>query len=261
MSPFFSAEYGDLLYIKPWSRFGTYFVGVVLGMLYFEHKNATKYQGMENSVGHRMFSLLAESSGTRWAFYINGFLITTVFVFIQHWAYKEWPYNLNPWSGAANAYFNGFSRQIFVTGLALILCPVFAGKGSLLRYLLAGHFWTPLARLSFAGYLIHLLIFEYYLWTQRTSFYWQHINVLHLYLGTVFFTFLFALPYSLLCEIPFMNIEKFILFPPRERKPVTEKEEDMRLYPLSDDDASPREEISNLSKKIADRDLRINLST
>ena len=61
MSVFFSNVYADLLYVKPWSRFGTYFCGIVLGMMYFEHKSVEKYPAMKNSFGNWYFTKLGES--------------------------------------------------------------------------------------------------------------------------------------------------------------------------------------------------------
>jgi peptidoglycan/LPS O-acetylase OafA/YrhL len=116
----------------------------------------------------------------------------------------------------------------------MIISPVFAGKGRLIRYLLGGYFWVPLARLTFSTYLIHLLIFEYYMFTERTTFYISAMNVMHLYFATLFFAFSMAVPFTLLSEIPFMNIEKFLLFPQKPRK--IEGEQGMKLLPEYDNE-------------------------
>lgn len=127
--------------------------------MYFEYKNAEKYPGFHRSIGNTFFTAISYNSGFRYSIYVLGFALTTFLVFIQYSSYKVYPFDLQPWTVGVNAIFNGFSRQFFCIGLALIISPVFAGKGSLLRYLLGGHFWVPLARLSFSGYLVHLLIF------------------------------------------------------------------------------------------------------
>ena len=74
-----------------------------------------------------------------------------------------------------------------------------------------------------------------------------------MYLATVFFTFAMAVPFSVMFEIPFMHIEKFILFPPR--KPRAKKVDSEFAKPVAQE-TSPDYYDKNFK-----RDIRINNST
>jgi hypothetical protein len=47
----------------------------------------------------------------------------------------------------------------------------------------------------------------------RSSFYANELNLWFVAFGAVFLSFIFAIPFTLLFESPFLNIEKYILFP------------------------------------------------
>ena len=122
----------------------------------------------------------------------------------------EWPVD-------TRVFWNMFSRALFIIGLMLVLMPTFTGKLRGISALLGSHFWTPLARLTFSTYLIHYLIIFWYLNSSRSAVY--------IYSGTLWFncfatttiSYALAIPFSMIFEVPFMNIEKFLLFPPKER--------------------------------------------
>jgi hypothetical protein len=82
MGSFFNPEYSNVLYIKPWARFGTYFIGVVLGMMYFEHKNSEKITELRRSIGAIYFNALANNRTFRYACYLVGFAFTFFAVFV-----------------------------------------------------------------------------------------------------------------------------------------------------------------------------------
>lgn len=54
-------------------------------------------------------------------------------------------------------------------------------------------------------------------------------NIVFVFLGVLFFAYMFAVPFSLFSEIPFMNLERLVFFPPKEKvgensKPLVVKE-------------------------------------
>ena len=65
------------------------------------------------------------------------------------------------WSQTACNLYNAFGRVGFVTALALILAGSMVGKHRLIRYILAGDFFGPWAKVSFMTYLIHMFIVDY----------------------------------------------------------------------------------------------------
>ena len=65
-----------------------------------------------------------------------GFVLTFLCVFLIYWPTKS--KNLNYWSKGARSLYNALQRPVFVTGLALVLIPLLAGRFSALRSIL-GH--------------------------------------------------------------------------------------------------------------------------
>jgi peptidoglycan/LPS O-acetylase OafA/YrhL len=96
-------------------------------------------------------------------------------------------------------------------------------------------------------YLIHSPVLFWFINDLRQASYVNSLNQWFLSISTTVISFLFAVPFTLLCEVPFMNIEKYLLFPakPRPKRgpaytPDCEEEKDnMRVkkyYALSDED-------------------------
>mmetsp|Transcript_9091 Transcript_9091/g.8677 ORF Transcript_9091/g.8677 Transcript_9091/m.8677 type:complete len:382 (+) Transcript_9091:397-1542(+) len=52
---------GDVVYNKPWSRMGAYFVGAMFGISYFELSCREKYQGLSNTIFNKCYDILKNS--------------------------------------------------------------------------------------------------------------------------------------------------------------------------------------------------------
>lgn len=92
------------------------------------------------------------------------------------------------------------------------------GHNRIGTWFLAHPIWTPLARLTFCTYLVHLsLIYSYFL-SQNTA-YW--LNDLNIGVDLIFITvvsYLAAVPLTLLMESPFMALEKLLKGKQREAR-------------------------------------------
>jgi peptidoglycan/LPS O-acetylase OafA/YrhL len=118
-----------------------------------------------------------------------------------------------------------FSRPLFVFGLALILMPCFLGQSRLVRLILGADFFAPLARLTFSIYLVHIFIIGYFLGSSKQMIYLENYILVFLCVGVTIISTIVAIPFSLLFEVPFMNLEKYVLFYQKPRKPKAEKME------------------------------------
>ena len=88
------------------------------------------------------------------------------------------------------------------------LSGAMTGKGKIVRFLLAGRFWVPWARLSFMVYLIHVLILYWFLGNTENAAYLSHIGVFELLASLIVLSNILAIPASLVFEAPFLNLEK-----------------------------------------------------
>ena len=133
--------------------------------------------------------------------------------------YVQYDENENgEWPMGVRIFWNMFSRAFFILGLALVLLPTFTGKLRGISAFLGSTFWTPLARLTFSTYLIHIPVMYWNLGSQRTAHYVQTANLWFLTFSCATASYILAIPFSMLFEVPFMNLEKFILFPTKDTR-------------------------------------------
>ena len=206
---------GLYIYYKPWTRCGTYLVGIFFGMLFWEFKNVQKFD-LGNSFGFIFYSKVFNSWVFRHILFFTGLFMTTFIVYlpmkdIQHIVVWYWPV----WAGA---FYQAFSRPFFIIGLALILSGSMVGKHSFVRYFLAGEFWARWAKLTFVAYIIHILVFFYYYGSAWIATPFEHTPILWIFFATVIITYMLSVPVSLLCEAPFLHLEKFFIFKERSEK-------------------------------------------
>jgi peptidoglycan/LPS O-acetylase OafA/YrhL len=161
------------------------------------------------------------------------------------------------YSTSYNAFYNAFARPLYVAGLALILAGPLVGKGSFLQTFLGSRFYAPWAKLSFWSYLIHLFVFMWFLGQMRTTLYLDHLNVLWIYAGVIFMTLCLSIPFSVLFEAPWMQLEKLVLFVPKKKDPkeayklenIRINNSDLDSCERTFDDDSPLSEDSNNKMK------------
>ena len=67
-----------------------------------------------------------------------------------------YPAQLQPmaWSNLHNSLFIALSRPLFIIGLMILMVLLFTSERNLLMRAFSHEFWTPLARLSYAVYLV-----------------------------------------------------------------------------------------------------------
>jgi hypothetical protein len=120
-------------------------------------------------------------------------------------------------NGVCGVY-NALARPLFVTSLALVLAGAMTGKHRLFRFLCAGSFWGPWAKLTFMTYLIHMLVFWFFYAQIKMSSYLNHKDILWTYLACLLISYLVAVPCSLIFEAPYLHIEKFFIFAQKTEK-------------------------------------------
>jgi peptidoglycan/LPS O-acetylase OafA/YrhL len=223
-------NYGDKIYFKPWSRAGAYQVGVILGMMYYEFVQGDKPEGNKTTLGYKLYKMVNLSAVIRWACYILGLgmILFTVFVVTPETrlmgVMDENGKQKRYFSPAFNAFYNSFGRPMYVFGLGLILTGPLVGKGSFLQVFLGSRFYAPWAKLSFYCYMIHLFIFTLFFGQARTAIYLSHVSVMWVYFSVIALTMMFSVPFSVLFEAPWMQLERLVLFPPKAKPAKEEKE-------------------------------------
>ena len=136
---------------------------------------------------------------------------------------KRCGFDHNCWPVASSVLFNTFSRVVFVTGIVLVILPTFVNRFSMIKYILSSEIFIVCARLTYSVYMIHIFVLLWLFYDTKQSFYNTGQFLTFTSMGVTLFTFILAIPFSLVAETPFMNIEKYVLFPaPRKMKEVND---------------------------------------
>ena len=204
----------DILYSKPWGRMGPYFVGGLFGFAFFEYANCEKYPQFMYTIPTGIFNKLKESKLISVIFLLVGFSLTALFVFPLRSYYVECgAFGDNCWSKTPSVIYNAACRPLFVLGLGLCVVPCFVGRLRIVKGLLGNEVMAVLARLNYMVYMNHCLILIWLISDLRQASYVNYLNQWYFSIGAMVFSFLFAIPMTLMFEVPFMNIEKNVLFP------------------------------------------------
>ena len=93
--------------------------------MYFEYRNVAKYPELANTLGVRFFNLVHFSRATRHTLFMIGWATLTYMIF---WNVKETQgFQVKVWPTWKCAFYNAFSRVLFVTGLFFTLAGAFTG--------------------------------------------------------------------------------------------------------------------------------------
>jgi len=208
----------NLLYSKPWGRMGGYFVGALFGLSYFEHDKQQKHPEFKGTTFNNFYEKLRVSRVTSLAVATVGIGLTALFVFPLGTYYQQCisvnaQVQTNCLSTFVSVLYNAVSRPLFVFGLGLILIPTFVGRLRVIKNFLGAEIFSVLARLNYMVYMIHILVIFWYLTDSRQAYYINWVNQWFLSIGAMIVSFALSVPFSLICEVPFMNIEKYVLFP------------------------------------------------
>ncbi|CAI2360775.1 unnamed protein product [Moneuplotes crassus] len=217
------SNYVEYLYFKPWCRIGTYQVGIIFGMLYFEFITGDKEEGDKSRIGFKIFKSYNISRLVRYVSYVLGLAVIIALVFMitpENRLFGRKDENGIPmrhFSRVFSAFYTSLSRPLYVIGLALILSGPLVGKGSALQFILGGEFYATWCKFTFFGYIIHLFIFSFYFNQLKQSIYLSHLSVLWIYVTAMVITLLLAVPFSIAFESPFIQLERLVLFPVKKK--------------------------------------------
>ncbi|GBM82277.1 Nose resistant to fluoxetine protein 6 [Araneus ventricosus] len=176
----------DIVYSKPYTRIGSYLVGLVLAYYIYRRKRS-------NSPGLNSETLSA------------GWLVATgITLACQFGLYHQHVTTV----GAS--FYNALSRIGFSMGLGWVIFVCVIGQGGVVNSILSWKALIPLSRLSYCAYLVHPIVTTTYSSSVRTFINFNHINAIMLYLGYLVISYAVALVTSLMFESPVMRLERLI---------------------------------------------------
>ncbi|KAK0407463.1 hypothetical protein QR680_019207 [Steinernema hermaphroditum] len=122
-------------------------------------------------------------------------------------------YNGADWSVLARASYNNFSRLGWSLSLAFVVIACQKGFAGPIKNVMSLKIFTPLGRLTYCAYLTHYFIVYVYLSMRRNPLHFVSVfeNYVHTAVPCIVISYLFALLWSLMFEVPFGKLEKMVI--------------------------------------------------
>jgi len=194
---------GTIFYGRPYCRIIPYLMGTLLFIIYEEAKDPESGSQMCHSIK----SFVNQHRFIRYFMYFIGWGLMHLSVYSFYWIDK-YP---NDWNDAFGIFHMITVRPVFIFGLILILYPVLIGNASIFLSIF-GHFvWSPLAKLTYGAYMLHIPLLIVIAASERQSIFYS-IGERHVrgFLVT-FISYLVSFVITLLFESPTVMLLKNFL--------------------------------------------------
>ncbi|XP_064611188.1 O-acyltransferase like protein-like [Liolophura sinensis] len=183
-------NYYNDIYVKPWCRVGAYAIGLLLAFIMYKR-------------GQRKLSVIWATLG--WV------IALTVGLFLVYCGYTELQEGGQPWSQPVRTAYESLSRPAFAACVSWVIYACHTGRGGYINSILSWKGLIPLARLTYAAYLIHPVIMFMYMYRRSALIYLSDYVMVYFYLGHLSIAYASAFILSVLFESPFLGLEKIIL--------------------------------------------------
>jgi len=138
---------------------------------------------------------------------LAGGLMTTLVVSMW-WTHKKGAVMWDLWQ---RVVYISFARSAWAMGLAWLVASASVGKASMARHILGWKAWQPLAKLSYAVYLIHPIVMNVFFFQLRLQEYFFDGSQLVYFVGLWGLSHVCALFLHLMVELPFANLERSLI--------------------------------------------------
>ncbi|CAG7728020.1 unnamed protein product [Allacma fusca] len=183
-------------YMKPWNRFGTYVVGIVLGyILYLRLKNPTKFKAIPKVV------------------VIVGWILSTFLalgVIFGGMYYFDPKNEEETFTSVHAAIYAGIHRQVFSVSIAWVVFACVTGNGGWVNSLLSWKVFMPLGRLTFCMYITAYRLQLIYHLMQPHPVHLSVYNTVYMFFAHLVMSSLVAFLLTTSVETPFMQLEKLL---------------------------------------------------
>ena len=183
-------NYIEAFYSKPWIRFKSYGVGMLLGLF--------------------IYTKPPRSFRVPCCVPFIGWILAFLLMFCPLFGLWKVPRGHFP-TRLATAFYNAMSRVSFSLGMAWMIWACMFGYGFLINRFLSLKLWVPLARMSYMVFLIHSFVIRLTYSTSETMVSFTPITIGSLYVTNIVFSFFAAFFLVLLVELPIMGIQKIYI--------------------------------------------------
>ncbi|ESP03045.1 hypothetical protein LOTGIDRAFT_230482 [Lottia gigantea] len=179
------------LYVKPYVRIGVYAIGLLLGYVINKIKGKQHIPKVVLFVG----TLVAGTAG----------------LLVNYLTYDQVIGDHTPWGPDSNITFQTLFRLVWALVLFWLIFVCVHGYGGFVNTILSWGAWIPLSRLTYAAYLIHLIVMASFTGNMRGFGYTNGFYIMNNYIGIFAITYAASFIISVVVEAPFLALEKVML--------------------------------------------------
>jgi peptidoglycan/LPS O-acetylase OafA/YrhL len=189
--PASTAQYGNLIYEKPWARISPYIIGLALGYVF--------YRGIRLPFSRIVNTIL----------YLIMWMATVVLLAAPLYGLYSEFHGHKP-STAENVIYTTFSRCSWGLGLALLVFACHNGYGGLINTFLSMKIWTPLSRMTFNAYLVHPVVLTVVYGQMQKTFHATDITMATFAVAFVVLSYAVAGVVCVAVEFPLGSVEMLL---------------------------------------------------
>ncbi|TGZ73336.1 hypothetical protein CRM22_001581 [Opisthorchis felineus] len=187
------AENFDTIYVKPYTRWGTYAIGLVLGWIILKQYKPPKQWSLSRNV---VFSLVLLS-------FASVFCLSTLYG-LYGYVSQTVPFP----STGVSALYTSVHRPVFIFGIAIVCFLCTTGYAPPIRSPLAWTGFRPFARLTYGAYLVHPLVIFFLCLSGQSPIILDNLFLVSLFLAAFALSYGFAYVLSMMTESPTLACEK-----------------------------------------------------
>ncbi|KAM7392714.1 hypothetical protein PAMA_007710 [Pampus argenteus] len=180
-----SENYVLYYYVKPYTRYGPFLIGILTGIYLTTKKDQLLKQKWQAALG--WFCCLS----------LMAVLVGLAYILRETPAYPSVPH----------ALYQGLHRPLWALAVAWIILACEEGYGGFIKSLLSLDLWVPLSNISFACYLTHPVFIILYIGLQETPIHYTDINFMYLFLGHLVLTLVVSYVFTVLVVKPYLLLK------------------------------------------------------
>uniref|UniRef100_UPI0037E86879 O-acyltransferase like protein n=1 Tax=Semicossyphus pulcher TaxID=241346 RepID=UPI0037E86879 len=180
-----SENYVLYYYVKPYTRYGPFLIGILTGIYLTTKKDQLLKKKWQAALG--WFCCLS----------LMAVLVGLAYILRETPAYPSVPH----------AVYQGLHRPLWALAVTWIIVACEEGYGGFINRLLSLDVWVPLSNISFACYLTHPVFIILYIGLQETPIHYSDINFMYMFLGHLALTLVVSYVLTVLVEKPYLHLK------------------------------------------------------